>query len=260
MLYTLGLFAIQPIRFIEKFEWRDLSDLEKCAIGTFWKSVGDALAITYEALPSGGPNGKGFKDGLHWLEEITAWSDAYEERCMVPHIKNRETADQTTAVLVYMLPRSLHHVGLKFVSFMMDERLRRAMLYDAPPPLYATVFSALLNTRRFILRYLTPPRPYFMRYMSLTETPDEDNRIFMTQWDAAPYYVKPSLWNRWSPTAWVTWMLGRPLPGDEGERYYPRGYRIEDVGPRYFEGKGGKSMVEFVEELKMARTGGCPFH
>lgn len=257
MLYTLGLFAIQPIRFIGNFEWRELSGLERCAIGTFWKSVGDALGIDYERLPSGN---SGFKDGLHWLEEITTWSDAYEERCMIPHVKNRETADQTTAMLVYMLPKRLHPVGLKFVSFMMDDRLRRAMLYDAPPPLYTTIFSTLLNTRRFVLRYLTPPRPYFMRYMSLTETPDEDNRIFMTQWDAAPYYVKPSVWNRWSPTAWVTWVLGRPLPGDEGERYYPRGYRIEDVGPRYFEGRGGKSMEGFVEEYKMVRTGGCPFH
>lgn len=257
MLYTLSLFAIQPIRFIEKFEWRGLSDLEKCAIGTFWKSVGDALGIDYKALPSGT---LGFKDGLHWLEEITSWSDVYEERFMVFHIKNKETADQTTAMLVYMLPQYLHHVGLKFVSFMMDDRLRKAMLYDAPPPLYTMIFSTLLDTRRFVLRYLTPPRPYFMRYMSLTETPDENNRIFMTQWDAAPYYVRPSVWNRWSPTAWVTWVLGRPLPGDEGEKYYPHGYRIEDVGPRYFEGKGGKSMEGFMEEYKTARTGGCPFH
>lgn len=257
MLYTLGLFAIQPIRFVEKFEWRGLSGLERCAVGTFWKSVGDALGIGYEALPSGD---SGFKDGLHWLEEIGNWSDSYEERCMIPHIKNRETADQTTAMLVYMLPKCLHHVGLNFISFMMDERLRRAMLYDPPPPLYTAIFSGLLNTRRFILRYLTLPRPYFMRPVSLSETPDEDNRIFMMQWDAAPYYVKPSLWNRWSPTAWVTWVLGRPLPGDEGEKYYPHGYRIEDVGPRYFEGKGGKSMEQFVEEYKMARTGGCPFH
>lgn len=125
MLYTLALFALQPIRFIAKFEWRALSDLERCAIGTFWKSIGDALEISFQPLPSGET---GFKDGLQWLEEMDAWSERYEERCMVPDAKNRETADQTTAVLVYMLPRALHPVGLQFVSFMMDERLRRAML------------------------------------------------------------------------------------------------------------------------------------
>jgi hypothetical protein len=124
MLYTLALFALEPIKFINKFEWRPLSDLERCAIGTFWKSVGDGLEISYDKLPSGKT---GFADGLQWLEEINAWSEVYEEENMVPNQTNRETADQTTAVLVYMLPEVLHPVGLQFVSFMMDERLRRAM-------------------------------------------------------------------------------------------------------------------------------------
>lgn len=124
MLFTLALFALEPIRFIARYEWRALSDMERCAIGTFWKSVGDGLDVSYEKLPSGE---SGFRDGLQWLEEIAAWSEEYEARYMVPNEKNRETADQTTAILVYMLPRVLHPVGLQFVSFMMDDRLRRAM-------------------------------------------------------------------------------------------------------------------------------------
>lgn len=124
MLFTLALFALQPIRFINRYEWRQLSDLERCAIGTFWKSVGDGLEISYEKLPSGKT---GFRDGIQWLEEIDAWSEEYEAKFMVPDAKNRETADQTTAVLVYMLPKMLHPVGLQVVSFMMDDRLRKAM-------------------------------------------------------------------------------------------------------------------------------------
>ena len=126
MLYTLALFALEPVRFINSYEWRQLSDLERCAIGTFWKSAGDALDISYEALPSG-PNG--FKDGIHWLEEMEAWRLDYEAVHMVPDVKNRKVADQTTAVLVYLLPNALVPVGLQFVSYMMDDRLRRAMLY-----------------------------------------------------------------------------------------------------------------------------------
>jgi hypothetical protein len=135
LLYTLALFALQPIRFIERFEWRGLSELERCAIGTFWKSAGDALGVGYEALPSGAKSGdgSGFRDGLQWLEEIEKWSLEYEERFMVPDVKNRETADQTTEVLVYMLPKWLCPVGLQFVSFMMDDRLRKAMLYVFSP-------------------------------------------------------------------------------------------------------------------------------
>lgn len=99
-----------------------------------------------------------------------------------------------------------------------------------------------------------------MRYISYTEEPDENNRFFLTQWEAAPYYVKPTLWNRWGPLAWLTRILGRPVPGDEGDKYYPNGYVIEDVGPKYFEGKGRKAIDEAMEELKQYRTGKCPFH
>ncbi|KAJ5166834.1 uncharacterized protein N7482_005615 [Penicillium canariense] len=257
MLYTLALFALQPIRFINRFEWRQLSDLERCAIGTFWKSVGDALEISYAKLPSGTA---GFQDGIQWLDELDAWSEMYEVQCMVPDAKNRETADQTTAILVYMLPTALHPVGLEFVSFMMDDRLRRAMLYDPPSSIARVVFSSLLTIRKLFLRYLCPPRPYFLRYASFTEEPDENNRFFLTEWEAAPYYVKPTFWNRWGPMAWVTRMLGRPLPGDEGDKYYPHGYHIQDMGPRYFEGKGRKALEEAMEEFKEYRTGKCPFH
>lgn len=125
MLYTLALFALEPVRFITRFEWRTLTDLERCAMGTFWKSVGDALGIGFEDLPSGKT---GFRDGIQWLEEIDAWSQEYEAKYMVPDVKNRQTADQTTAVLLYMLPEAFCPVGQQFVSFMMDDRLRKAML------------------------------------------------------------------------------------------------------------------------------------
>lgn len=83
----------------------------------------------------------------------------------------------------------------------------------------------------------------------------------MTKWDAAPYYVKPTLWNRWlSPTAWITRLLRLPVPGDEGDNYYPRGYDIADVGPRAFAGRGKDYIARQKEVLRKERTGGCPFH
>ncbi|KAJ5798822.1 uncharacterized protein N7503_006327 [Penicillium pulvis] len=257
MLYTLALFALEPIKFIKQFEWRELSDLERCAIGTFWKSAGDALGIPFDELPSGK---SGFSDGLQWLEEISAWSVEYEKKYMVPDVKNRETADQTTAILVYMLPKALHPVGLQFVSYMMDDRLRKAMLYDAPTPFMSTLITGLLTTRQLVLRYFMLPRPSFLRVTNVSSQPDEKDRFFMTNWEAAPYYVKPTLWNRWGPMAWLTWALGRPVPGDEGDKYRPSGYHINDIGPKYFEGKGQKAIEETMEELKVFRTGKCPFH
>lgn len=94
----------------------------------------------------------------------------------------------------------------------------------------------------------------------MTEEYDENRRIFVKDWDGAPYYVKPTFWNRWGPHAWMLWALGKPLPGDDGDKYYPQGYSIPDVGPRYFEGKGRTSMNATVEELNTLKASRCPFH
>jgi hypothetical protein len=69
--------------------------------------------------------------------------------------------------------------------------------YEPPSAFCATLLSAILTARKLFLRYLSPPRPDFLRYASFTEEPDENDRFFLTQWEAAPYYVKPTFWNRW---------------------------------------------------------------
>ena len=32
MLYTLSLFALEPVRWVNKYEWREFTDLEVCAM------------------------------------------------------------------------------------------------------------------------------------------------------------------------------------------------------------------------------------
>lgn len=126
MLYTLSLFATEPIRFVQRYEWRGMTEMERCAVGTYWKSLGDALSISYHTLPSGLT---GFRDGIHWLEEISSWSYHYEVQHMKPHARNKEIADKTIEVLVYNLPGFMKPLGFHFVSFLMDDRLRSAMMY-----------------------------------------------------------------------------------------------------------------------------------
>ena len=142
MLYTLSLFATEPIRFIERFEWRSLSDMEKCAIGTYWMNVGEGLGISYDhlAVPRATDKEKegktSFEDGLEWLQAIESWGQRYEEKEMKPNQANKVVADQTTELLMYALPSIFRPAALSFVSFMMDDRLRWAMMfvYYLPSP------------------------------------------------------------------------------------------------------------------------------
>lgn len=126
MLYTLALFAIEPIKWIERYDWRKLSDLEKCAMGTFIRSMGDAMMIDYGNLPSAK---QGFQDGIHWLEAIWQWAEEYEAQRMVPDMSNHQTANETTAILLFSIPSALKSTGRHVVSALMDDRLRSAMMF-----------------------------------------------------------------------------------------------------------------------------------
>jgi hypothetical protein len=256
MLYTLSLFATEPIRFVKLYEWREMTEMERCAVGTYWKSLGDALGISYEKLPSGKT---GFQDGIHWLEEVSEWSHYYEVQHMKPHPRNKEIADKTIDVLVYNLPGFMKPLGIYFVSFLMDERLRKAMMMESPPRFFSAIFTSIFRLRRFFLRYLALPRPNFMRLDVFTEKPNEHGRNYVNVYEGAPFYVQPTVWNRWGPVAWFKWAMGQPLPGDDGDKYYPQGYYTPDLGPKYFEGKGRKELEVIKDRLRMQRTGQCPF-
>ncbi|KAL8838047.1 MAG: hypothetical protein Q9170_002283 [Blastenia crenularia] len=125
LLFTLSLFALEPIRWIERYEWRKLQDFEQCALGVFWKSIGDAMGISYGELSSAE---MGWSDGLHWLEDVAKWSERYEQEHMLPHKDNNQTANETVAILLWGVPTSLKPYGEAVVSALMDNRLRTAMM------------------------------------------------------------------------------------------------------------------------------------
>lgn len=121
MLYTLSLFALEPVRWIERYEWRCLTDLELSAIGTFWKQIGTDMKIDMTTLDSA-------TDGLGWLNSIDGWSRRYEELEMVPASTNKITADVTTKLLLWTLPTCLQPLGFRVVSVLLEDRLRSAMM------------------------------------------------------------------------------------------------------------------------------------
>ena len=125
LLYTLSLFALEPSRWVAKFEWRDLTDMELCAIGTLWKSLGEAFDIPYTLLPS---SQHGWANGLDWLGELREWSRAYQENNMVPAFSNKQLADSTFQILLWKLPGPLKGVGKKLAASILEDQLREAMM------------------------------------------------------------------------------------------------------------------------------------
>jgi hypothetical protein len=138
MLYTLSLFLLEPIRWTQRFEWRALADVERCAMGTYWRFMGEAMEIPFTALKS---HKSGWEDGLHFLEELEEWSLAYQADHMVPAESNKEVAKGTIDIGLYVVPKWLQPAGLEFVSSLLEPKLRRAMMYSA---LNVALFDELL--------------------------------------------------------------------------------------------------------------------
>lgn len=113
--------------------------------------------------------------------------------------------------------------------------------------------------RRFVLRYLSLPRPDFMAVKALSELDTTTGLIYKNDYLVHPHYVKPNLWNRWGPVAWFVYLSGGDVPGSKGGLYEPEGYRIEEVGPRSLKGKGKKEMKVWEEKIREERPLGCPF-
>jgi hypothetical protein len=128
-----------------------------------------------------------FKDGLEFFEDVKEWADKYEEAKMVPDQYNHQLAEETTRILLANAPEALKPYGQNVVTALMDDRLRRAMLYEDPSPVYPKIVRAIFGSRKFVLRNLLPPRPWALRVRPVTDDPDADGRYFMTEYENEPW-------------------------------------------------------------------------
>lgn len=93
--------------------------------------------------------------------------------------------------------------------------------------------------------------------MTVTDDPDpKTGRYYRTSYDAEPWYVPATFWNRFGPQAWMRWLAGRPYPG---RGFKPEGLTIPEVGPVNMEGKGHDYFEGTKEKLMGMGRGGCPF-
>lgn len=211
------------------------------------------MNISYDPLPS---FTTGWLDGLKWYQEIQTWSLQHEEKHMIPSSDNKKTADETTALLLYDIPTSFIPVGRAVISSLMDPRLRKAMIYETPPPWVQNTVEGALNLRKLALRYLALPRPHFFRHDIISEKADANGRYHRVEYESEPWYVESNLRNRWGPQAWFKWIGGKPIPGGS---YKSQGYLIHEVGPKSQEKMGKQEFEITKEKLMSAGRGGCPF-
>lgn len=124
-LYTLSVCVTEPVRFMRLYEWRPLNEMEVNAIGSFWKTLGDAMDIEYKGyLRRAGE----WRDGVEFAEDITEWAAQYERDAMRPAETNRAMGGELMRLLTYHVPGFLQPFVEEVLTVLMGDRLRDAFL------------------------------------------------------------------------------------------------------------------------------------
>ncbi|KAI0440787.1 hypothetical protein F4803DRAFT_455054 [Xylaria telfairii] len=254
LLYTLSVFVIEPPRFMRLYEWRAMNEMEYCAYGVFWKAIGDAMGIEYKGLLARDT----WRDGIEWADDITAWAKRYEAGAMKPSVIAHKPAVALMPMITYWLPWFAKPFADQIICVLMGDRVREAFMLPEPGIIAAATVYPLFVLRRLYLRYLALPRVFPVeRHGDVDPKTGRINTLL--PYGNYPFYVKPTIWNRWGPLAWAIWLYGGKLPGDDPDQHLPQGYLWTDLGPRNRMGLGVQEMEVDIERLKAADRRGCPF-
>ncbi|KAI1414190.1 hypothetical protein F5Y13DRAFT_159995 [Hypoxylon sp. FL1857] len=256
LLYTLSVFILEPPRFARLYDFRPMNDMEYCAYGVFWKSVGDAMGIEYKGYLSHAESG--WRDGIEFADDVAAWAKSYEVVAMKPSVICAKPAKALLPMITYWMPWFAKPFATEIAISLLGERVRDAFMLPEPDIAAVALAYSLITVRRFVLRYLTLPR--FFEFKRLRDPDPKTGR--MTQhvpYGNFPFYIQPTLWNRWGPVAWAIWLYGGKVPGDDPGEYMPQGYLFSDVGPKSRMGQGTDEAEADAKRIKNSGWAGCPF-
>jgi hypothetical protein len=155
-LYVLSTFIFEPVRWIDAFSWRRLSDHEKLAYYHFWRGVGERMGIR-DIPPS--------------YEAFERWASEFERTRSCFADSNRHIGVATRDLLASWFPRlaapAVHHS----IYALLDDVVLDAFGFPKPLPGTRALLRAALKLRGRLIRYLPPRRrPHFF-----TDTPSRSH-------------------------------------------------------------------------------------
>lgn len=227
MVYTLCLLICEALQWIDKYDWRKTTALEKHASWVFWDEVGKRMGLV--DVPGS------------W-EECAQYIEEYEMRHMAPTEDNARIAKGVFALYASTIPAFLTPVVHAVLVAFMDSRLSGAFkLPERSSPLMRSVLLLGLAIRKYFVRYLMLPRYSTMQVFGKANAAGYRSMSF---WEIEPWYVASSKSCSWLYRAY-TRVFGLPIAGDE--KFRPQGYKLQELGPKHLEGKGGEEVMAFVK-------------
>jgi hypothetical protein len=144
MLYVLSTFVLEPGRWIERFGWRRVTDVEKAAALEYWRHLARFMHVT--GVPA-------------TYEELETFNREYEGRHFRRTAANRRVADATLEMFAgWYLPGPLRPLARPFIYALLDDPLREALGYPRPPRVARWLAVGGLRARAVVVRRLPERR------------------------------------------------------------------------------------------------------
>jgi hypothetical protein len=142
--YVLSTFVTVPIRWLDRFGWRRLTEAEKVASAHYYRRLGRLMGI---------------RDIPATHQAFAAAMDNYEREHFAYDAGGRAVADATLDLMATFPPNQYAPTALvrRFSYALMDEALLDAFRYPRPSATERTVAAAALRGRGAVVRRM-PPR------------------------------------------------------------------------------------------------------
>ena len=142
--YVLTTFMCEPLRWIERWGWRPLTDAEVAAHLAWYLRLGHHM---------------GLRDLPGDLAAHDVFNRRYEATRFRYHPANARVADASVAMFLDAhLPTALHGIGEVAVRALLDPPLLAAFGWDPAPPAVVAAVDATLRGRAWVQRTLMPER------------------------------------------------------------------------------------------------------
>jgi hypothetical protein len=253
MVYTLCLLTCEALQWIDKYDWRQTTPLEKHASWVFWYEVGRRMGLT---------------DVPESFEACAMYIEDFETKNMAPSDDNAVIAKGVFALYASTIPAFLTPLVQTVLIAFMDSQLSGAFKLPARS---TSVVRSLLNfglaVRKYFVRHCMLPRYSTLQVFGEANAAGYRPMMF---WEIEPWYVASSKSCSWLYSAY-TRAFGLPMAGDA--KFRPGGYKLQEIGPKHLEGKGGEEIMSFVKANeacsfttfgqfanKVYTRGGCPMN
>ena len=160
-LYVLSTFIFEPVRWIDQFGWRKLSETEKQGYYFFWREVGKRMGI--KNIPPS-------------FEAFEKFNREYEDNCFTYADTNNRVGSSTRDLFASWLPGLFAPLVRQGIYALLDDSM--LVSFGFPKPFFGmrSVVRSALKLRGRIVRFLPPrKKPHFFT--------DDKNRTYLTGYE-----------------------------------------------------------------------------